>query len=163
MSIANAALPTGEISRRTNLSDGAPSPFDSLRDESVARIAVPLRVKGSDGRIRSMEIIAISLGAMTEEICLNGQTIGFISRVGQIFVAQAGNRWDRAEECGQYHLWDKAATILVALQGRLPELESDSRTGALENETGSRTSDAGPAQHRHSPGVRELSRSGGQK
>lgn len=91
---------------------------EALQDRALRTVAVPLRLEWFDGRTRTIQIVVTDLDDLTEELRLDGHTIGFISRAGPIFVAMTGTRLDRAEECGQCLLWDKAATILVTLMGR---------------------------------------------
>jgi len=77
----------------------------------------------SDDVIRVIPLTVIDLGNVVQEIRLNGQVIGFIHRADHIFVALSGARVDRAEECGQSLLWDKAAAALDTTLGQTPEPE----------------------------------------
>jgi hypothetical protein len=97
--------------------------WEELQGRAPGAVTVPLRMEWFDNRIRTIPIVVIDLHDLTEEIRLDGHTIGFITRAGRIFVARAGARLDRAEECAQSLIWDKVATILVALSGRLAEPE----------------------------------------
>ena len=87
------------------------------RNRARQTVTVPLRLEGFDGVISTIQLRVVDVDHSTEQIFLDGQTIGFISRAGGIFVAQSGVRLDRAEECGQCLSWDKAAKMLAALQG----------------------------------------------
>lgn len=99
------------------------SQVGALPVRALRTVTVPLRLEWFDGLIRTIQVVVIDLDDVTEEIRLDGHTIGFIGRAGRIFVAQTGTRLDQAEECGQCLLWDKAATILVNLLGDRVELE----------------------------------------
>lgn len=135
-----------------------------LQDRELRTVTVPLRLEWFDGRIRTIQIVVIDRDDLTEEISLDGHTIGFIGHAGHIFVAQAGTRLDRATEAGQCLLWDKAATILVTLSGdRLEPEEPDPRLRAPENTTVHNDRDTGQAPTRQRPRVHEMSRSGGRK
>ena len=94
-----------------------------LQDPALSAVTVPLRLEWSDDVIRVIPLTVIDLGNVVQEIRLNGQVIGFIHRVDHIFVALSGARVDRAEECGQSLLWDKAAATLVTTLGQTPEPE----------------------------------------
>jgi hypothetical protein len=109
----------GRMGEATALS----SKDEALQDRALRTVAVPLRLEWFDGRTRTIQIVVTDLDDRTEELRLDGHTIGFISRAGPIFVALTGTRLDRAEECGQCLLWDNAATILVTLMSDLPEPE----------------------------------------
>jgi hypothetical protein len=136
----------------------------AVQDRALRTVSVPLGLEWFVGRIRMIQIDVIDLDDLTEEIRLDGYTIGFISRAGRIFVAQTGTRLDRAEECGQCLLWDKAAAILVTLLGRLPEPEEpDPRMGAPQHTTGHHDGGTGQTPKHQPPRVYELSRSGDHK
>jgi hypothetical protein len=139
---------------------------EALQDRAPRTVTGRLRVECFDGRIRTVQIVVIDLDELTEEIRLNGRTIGFICRAGPIFVAMTGTRLDRAEECGQCLLWDKAATILVTLMGGPPEPEKlGPLVGVPQRTTGDRDrdGDTGRALDRQLLRVHEMSRSGGPK
>jgi hypothetical protein len=93
--------------------DVVASEDEALQDRALPTVTGPLRVECFDGRIRTVQIVVIDLDELTEEIRLDGRTIGFIGRAGHIFVAQTGTRLDRAEECGQLLSWHKAMTFLA--------------------------------------------------
>ncbi|WP_147303960.1 hypothetical protein [Subtercola boreus] len=109
------------ITEKTGEAEIVLSKGGALQDREFRTVTVPLRLEGFEGRIRTIQIAVTDLDNATEQVCLGGQTIGFISRAGRIFVALSGTRRDRAEECGQCLLWDEAATILVTGLGRQPE------------------------------------------
>lgn len=131
----------------------------STQGEASRTVTVPLRLEWLDGLIRTIQLTVVDLDDLTEEIRLDGQTIGFINRAGRIFVAQSGTRLDRAEECGQCLLWDKAAATLVTLLGRLPEREEPDPCSAMpEHATGYRDADTGHEPNRQSRPAYEMSR-----
>jgi hypothetical protein len=136
---------------------------EALRDRALRTVTVPL-LEWFDGVTRTIQLTVVDLDHLTEEICLDGQTIGFIARAGGIFVAQTGTRLDRAEECGQCLVWDKAATILVALSGNHLELdERDPREEAQEHTSGSHDGETGQAPTLQQLRVHEMTRSGSRK
>jgi hypothetical protein len=59
------------------------------------------------------------VGRDIDAISTDDDVIGYICSVGPVFVALAGARLDRAEECGQSRLWDKAAEQLLREAGAL--------------------------------------------
>lgn len=132
-------------------------PDHVLQDRVLRTVTVPLRVEWSDDQIRTLQMVVIDLDQFTEELHLDGQTIGFIHRAGRIFVASAGTRFDQAEECAQCLLWDKAAAILVTTFGHLPEPEQpDPLAPAPQNTTGDPDTGHTPARQR--PVIHEMSR-----
>ena len=105
----------------------------TLQDPASSAVTVPLRLEWSDDVIRVIPLTVLDLGNVVQEIRLNAQVIGFIHRADHIFVALSGARRDRAEECGQSLLWDKAAATLVTTLGQTPEPEkSAARATAWE-------------------------------
>lgn len=131
----------------------------SRQGEAFRTVTVPLRLEWLDGLIRTIQLTVVDLDDLTEEIRLDGQTIGFINRAGRIFVAQSGTRLDQAEECGQCLLWDKAAAILVTLLGRLPEpAEPDPRSAMPKHTSGYRDADTAHAPNCLSRPAYEMSR-----
>ncbi|MHB1234734.1 MAG: hypothetical protein ACYCZK_03565 [Microbacteriaceae bacterium] len=63
------------------------------------------------------EIVVLDLAVRSVEPDLDAircgdHTLGYIQRAGRVFVSLVGEREDRAEECGQYLLWDVAAARL---------------------------------------------------
>lgn len=109
-----------------------PSTDAAIADQLLPSVTVPLRMGRSDGGIRTVQIVVIDLDDLTEELRLDDHTIGFIYRAGHVFVAQSGTRLDRAEECGQHLLWDKAAAMLVPVPSRSPESSCPDRRGASQ-------------------------------
>lgn len=131
----------------------------SLQVQALRTVTVPLRLERSDGVIRTIQLTVIDRDEWTEEVRLYGATIGFVERAGSIFVALTGTRLDLAEECGQCLLWDKAATMLVGIVGRLPEPEEpDPRTGAPAYAAVGRGLEAGHEPTRRHSRVHEMSR-----
>jgi hypothetical protein len=60
--------------------------------------------------------VALKIASISDDVdAINRGScvIGYIRHVGHTFVALIGARFDRAEECGQSQLWDKAATRLL--------------------------------------------------
>lgn len=152
------------VTKRTIETELVSSEGEALQDQALRDVTVPLCLEWFDGRIRTIQLVVIDLDETTEEIRLDGRTIGFIGRAGAIFVAQTGTRLDRAEECGQCLVWDTAATILVTLLGNRVEPEKpDLRVGAPEDTTGRHDGDTGRAPNGQHQRVHEMSRSGGQK
>jgi len=47
----------------------------------------------------------------------NGATVGFIEKAGPVFVALAGDRYDRAVEVAQHRELDRAARVVVEARG----------------------------------------------
>ncbi len=75
--------------------------------------AVSVRVPCWDDVIRTLRLDVVDLDASTDEIRFDGHLIGFISRDGRLFRANAGTRFESSTECGHYFLWDEAAAMLV--------------------------------------------------
>lgn len=94
----------------------------SSQDWVSDTITMPVRMERCD-EIRTIEPTGIPLDHKTEEIHLDGRVIGFIHHAGPIFVALTGARLDRAEECGQSLLWDRAAARLVTESGDVKAVE----------------------------------------
>ncbi|MET4706007.1 hypothetical protein [Frigoribacterium sp. UYMn621] len=94
---------------------------EGLREVPLRVDTVPLPVGSFYGQMQTIQIEVFDLNELTEEIVLAGNTIGFISRVCPIFVAETGSRVDRAEECGQFLVWDSAAALLISKLGQVPE------------------------------------------
>jgi hypothetical protein len=119
---------------------------------------VPLRLEWFDGGVGTVRLTVIDLDDLTQEIALDGQTIGFIGRAHGVFVALTGTRLDRAEECSQSLLWDKSAAILVALSGHRPEREeSDRGRGASVPTAGHNDGGTDQLQTQSRPRVPEVS------
>ena len=179
MTITNATRPTRALHRHDGVENEPSRPSAIFPDtgngassvgwvppeDALQADTVPPQVKWFDGRIRTVQIVVNDLNELTEEICLDGNTIGFISRVGRIFVAQTGTRLDRAEECGQCFLWDEAATILVALSTRITPLEEPDPQAVQALERTTDTSDGNPDQAMNSQNlcIHEMSGPGGHK
>ena len=64
--------------------------------------------------IVTIELLVRRVDADLDEIRWADRTVGYVQRAGRIFVALIGARADRAEECGQYLLWDFAAIGLLS-------------------------------------------------
>lgn len=74
---------------------------------------VHVRVGLESDRIETVNLMVVPRGDDLEEIDVDRNVLGYIHQAGKVFVALAGERLDRAEECGQSLLWDKAAADLV--------------------------------------------------
>ncbi|SEB85344.1 hypothetical protein SAMN04489806_1951 [Paramicrobacterium humi] len=92
----------------------AAPPREAIAAGAGARtMSVPLRVFGRDD---ALQIIPLDVRETADDLYVisrDSRRIGYIQRVGHVFVALVGERLDHAEECGQSLLWDKAATSLV--------------------------------------------------
>jgi hypothetical protein len=142
-------------------SDEGPLQELARLDLAPPMVAVPSHVEWGTGQLRTVQVDVIELDDLTEEIRLERHAIGLIARAGRIFVAQTGTRWDRAEECGQYLLWDKAAAIVVAHGGqRLKAVEADPGRGS-ENMTFYSAGLTGQGSIREHSFVREMFMAGG--
>lgn len=75
--------------------------------------AVHVRMGLESDRIETVRLMVVPKGDDFEEIDVDRRVLGYIHQAGNVFVALAGERLDRAEECGQSLLWDKAAADLV--------------------------------------------------
>lgn len=132
---------------------------EGLEDRALNAITVPVRLEWFDDRIRTIQLTVIDLDDLTEELRLDGETIGFIGRADRVFVAHTGTRLDRAEECGQYLLWDKAASILVTRRVRRSEPEEHvTRVGAPERATDRNDGAPGQASTHQRSRAHEMSR-----
>ncbi|GAB3802432.1 hypothetical protein GCM10028798_19560 [Humibacter antri] len=74
---------------------------------------VHVRLDIDADRIETVSLVVVPRDNDLVEIDLERHVLGFIERAGQVFVALAGERLDRAEECGQSLLWDQAAAELI--------------------------------------------------
>lgn len=92
---------------------------ESIAPGIHARRLLALRMPDSRDEIFTIELQVISAGAGLDEIRRGNVTFGFVQTAGRVFVALSGARADRAEECGQYLLWDQAAARLVSVHGLL--------------------------------------------
>lgn len=72
-----------------------------------------VRVGFESDRIEAVDVTVVPRDDDLEELDVDRQVLGYIYRAGKVFVALAGERLDRAEECGQSLLWDTAAADLV--------------------------------------------------
>ncbi|MFD4421662.1 hypothetical protein ACFWN7_09185 [Agromyces sp. NPDC058484] len=72
-----------------------------------------LRTVGERDAVETSQIVVSAIEFDLDEVSFEGETVGFVQRAGHVFVALEGARHDRAEECGQYLLWDLAATRLL--------------------------------------------------
>jgi hypothetical protein len=64
-------------------------------------------------RIETVSLTVVPKEDELDEIDFERHILGYILRAGHVFVALVGERLDRAEECGQSLLWDRAAAELV--------------------------------------------------
>ena len=74
---------------------------------------VRVRVDTDDDRIETVRLTVVPRDDELDEIDLERHILGYIQQAGHVFVALVGERLDRAEECGQSLLWDRAAADLV--------------------------------------------------
>lgn len=72
-----------------------------------------LRVPNERDEIKMIDLTLIRIADNVDEVDIDGSTIGYIRRVGRVFVALSGRRFDHAMECCQSLLWDKAAWTLL--------------------------------------------------
>jgi hypothetical protein len=86
---------------------------DRLRIVESAGRTVWLRLWGSNDELQVVPLNITEVGDDVDAISRGDGVIGYIRRVDPVFVALVGARLDRAEECGQSLLWDKAATRLL--------------------------------------------------
>jgi len=98
------------VSRRTTgredaMSRGIPDP---TRPHEVR-----VRVASDCDQIEIVDLVVVPRDDELAEIDLDRHVLGYIQQAGHVFVALVGERLDRAEECGQSLLWDKAAAQLV--------------------------------------------------
>lgn len=77
---------------------------------------VTVRMVDIHDRIVPIRLLVRPVAADLDEIRYSDHTVGYVQRADRTFVALVGSRADRAEECGQYLLWDLAATRLVSVQ-----------------------------------------------
>jgi hypothetical protein len=75
--------------------------------------AVPLRIAHDTTEVEIISLTILPIDTDLDEVRCDGNTIGFVRHVDRIFVALVGNRRDRAEEHGQFFLWDFAAQQIV--------------------------------------------------
>lgn len=74
---------------------------------------VPVPIIDGGDRIESVNLTVVHRSDDLEEIDLDQRAVGYIQQAGRVFVSLTGARADRAEECGQYLVWDQAAAELV--------------------------------------------------
>lgn len=84
-----------------------------LAEAAPVQQNVSIRVVNDQGDVELVDLWVTEIDDEVERVDARHGTIGYIHRVGNIFVALAGDRTDRAEECGQFALWDHAAGELV--------------------------------------------------
>jgi hypothetical protein len=72
-----------------------------------------LRVPNERDEIEVVDLTLIRIAEDVDELDIDGSPIGYIRRVGRVFVALSGRRLDHATECSQSLLWDKAAWKLL--------------------------------------------------
>jgi hypothetical protein len=75
--------------------------------------SVTLRMAVSNDRIDTVKIVILPEGSDVDEVDVDHRPIGYVQRAGHVFVALIGDRLSRAEECGQFLLWDQAAAELI--------------------------------------------------
>ncbi|GAB3608311.1 MULTISPECIES: hypothetical protein [Humibacter] len=96
--------------------------------ESILKVPqsreVRVRLDIDADRIETVKLVVVPRANDLVEIDLERHVLGFIERAGQVFVALAGERLDRAEECGQSLLWDHAAAELVR-KARIDQARAD--------------------------------------
>ncbi|HEY5222629.1 MAG TPA: hypothetical protein VIJ18_06220 [Microbacteriaceae bacterium] len=73
-----------------------------------------LRMVNPRYEIVTIELLVRCVDADLDEIQYGDRTVGYVQRAGRIFAALIGPRADRAEECGQYLLWDHATARLLS-------------------------------------------------
>lgn len=74
---------------------------------------VRVRLDIDSDRVETVKLVVVPVRHDLVEVDLECQILGFIERAGAVFVALAGERLDKAEECGQSLLWDHAAAVLI--------------------------------------------------
>lgn len=72
-----------------------------------------LPVADPQQRVDEVPVVVRRVADDVVEVSRTGRTIGYIQRVPPLFVALEGSRLDRAEECAQSQLWNKAAARLL--------------------------------------------------
>jgi hypothetical protein len=72
-----------------------------------------LRFPNERDELDEVDLTLIRIAEDIDEVDIDGSAIGYIRRVGPVFVALSGRRLDRAWECSQSLLWDKAAWALL--------------------------------------------------
>lgn len=82
---------------------------------TVAGRTVTVRMVTARDEIVTIRLLLRCVSTDLDEIRYSDRTIGYVQRAGRVFVALTGARADRAEECGQYLLWDQAAIRLVSV------------------------------------------------
>lgn len=118
------AEPQEVIARSSDTQPSDAQPFDApppaahasgpqLSDAGVGR-TFTLRVPGVgiDG-IHPVRVTVTPCAEDIDRVKCDGRVLGYIYRTGRVYVALSGRRLDRAEECGQSLLWDKAAFELL--------------------------------------------------
>lgn len=86
-------------------------PAPVKHDAALAR-SVALPIRGSHDETTVLDLVVKPVGSDLEAIQCEGHILGYVQRAGRIFVSLLGERADRAEECGQYLVWDGAAARL---------------------------------------------------
>lgn len=72
-----------------------------------------LPVTDPQQRVDEVPVVVRRVADDVVEVSRTGRTIGYIQRVPPLFVALEGSRLDRAEECAQSKLWNRAAARLL--------------------------------------------------
>jgi hypothetical protein len=85
-----------------------------------------VRLATDGDRLDTVELVVVHRDDELDEIDLDRRILGYIQQAGSVFVALLGERLDRAEECGQSLLWDRAAAYLV-LSARPDQASSAAR------------------------------------
>lgn len=78
----------------------------------VIERSVGLRMENTHDEIVVLDLTVKSVEPDLDALQCGDHTLGYIQRAGRVFVSLVGERADRAEECGQYLLWDFAAARL---------------------------------------------------
>ena len=84
----------------------------SVPNDTNAEQHLALRTTNATGGITVLDLVVKSVESDLDAVECDHHTLGYVQRAGRVFVSLVGERADRAEECGQYLLWDKAADRL---------------------------------------------------
>jgi hypothetical protein len=93
--------------------------FTTGPQASCSKHSVLVHVADEFEALGAARVTLAHVGEDTDAISKDDDVIGYICSVGRVFVALAGARLDRAEECAQSQLWDKAAEQLLREAGAL--------------------------------------------
>ena len=72
-----------------------------------------VRLAARSDQLEAVELVVVHRDDELDEIDLDRRVLGYIQQAGSVYVALLGERLDRAEECGQSLLWERAAAYLV--------------------------------------------------